>query len=113
MIFAFTTFGDMNVGEVREECRTNKFAPLLIYEFEGKVTLPYFTSVRVCKEFCRRNLPKKWLSGAIYCTDDDLKTLADHDMQLKEFSWPKKIKNLVSWDVHIHEFDDTPEFTTG
>lgn len=112
MIFAFTTLGDMNLREVFSECRTGKFVPLLIYEFEGKMILPYFTSANVCKRFCERNLPKKWPSGAVYLTKDDMKILAEKEIQVKEFQWPRNIKDAVVWDVHVHEFVNTPEITT-
>jgi hypothetical protein len=113
MIFAFTTLGDMSLREVFSECRSGKFAPLLVYEYDGVRVLPYFTSVSVCKNFCRRNLPKKWPSGAVHCTPEDIEILAAQSLQVKEFSWPRNIKDLVTWDVHVHEFVNTPDITTG
>jgi len=113
MIFAFTTLGDMDLREVFNECRHGKFAPLLVYEYEGARILPVFMSARVCKDFCRRNLPKKWPSGAVFFTQEDFEILAKQELQVKEFDWPRKIKGLVTWDVHVHEFVKTPDITTG
>jgi hypothetical protein len=112
MIFAFTTLGDMTLQEVFDECKSGKFAPLLVYEFEGKRVLPYFSSSNICRRFCQRNLPKKWPSGAVHLTTEDLEILAEQNIQVKEFTWPRNIKDVVIWDVHVHEFVNVPEITT-
>ena len=112
MIFAFTTLGDMSLREVFKECRTGKFVPLLVYEFDGQRILPYFSAESTCRRFCERNLPKKWPSGAVHLTQADLEVLAKHKIQVKDFQWPRNIKDVVTWDVHVHEFVNTPEITT-
>lgn len=111
MIFAFCTLGDMNYREVKKECRDNKFVPLLIYVYEGKRVLPYFSSEITCRDFCRRNLPRKWLSGAAHLEQEELEKLAaDHcDIEVKMFEWPRKIKDLVEWDIIIHELLESPD----
>jgi hypothetical protein len=112
MIFVFTTLGDMNLREVFNECHQGKFAPLLIYEFEGQRILPFFVSADTCRKFCKRNLPKEWPSGQARLTQADLEVLAAENFQVRQFDWPRKIKGLVTWDVHVHEFVDALEITT-
>jgi len=112
MIFAFCTLGDMNFKEVKRECADNKFVPILVYVYEGKRVMPYFSSGNVCKDFCRRNLPKEWLSGAVTLGQEELEKLAaDNNMDVKLFDWPRNIKKFVEWDIIIHEFLDTPDIS--
>ncbi len=112
MIFVFTTLGDMSYREVFKECGSEKFAPLLLYEYEGKRILPFFDNAETCRKFCRRNLPKEWPSGAVHLTKEDLGVLATQNLMFEKFHWPRKIKDLVTWDVHVHEFVNTPDIIT-
>lgn len=112
LVFAFTTMGHMSVQQIQYELKADKVCPLLVYEFEGETIIPLFVSKKVCHDFLKRNLPREWISGAVDLTPEDLEVLCEQDhLKARKFEWPRKIKDLVIFNVHIHEFVDVPDVT--
>lgn len=105
MVFAFTTMGEMKLHEL-VELRDGKVCPLLVYEYQDETIVPIFSTAQVCFQFCRRNLPDDWVRGFVKLTPKDIEKLAH--FSAKVFNWPRKIKDVVKFNVHIHEFEDTP-----
>ena len=111
MLVAFCTEGQMNSQDVRRECGKDGWVPLVILKNnEGKVILPTFASNQICKKFCERNLPKKWLFGGVTLAEEDIESIKNKGWEFQYFDFPKLIKNYYSIEIEIYEF--AAEFET-
>jgi len=110
MLVAFCTEGHMSASEVRRECGKDGWIPLVVLKVEGKTFLPNFTSNQVCKKFCERNLPKKWLCGGVTLTEEDIASIKQKGWEFQSFDFPRMMKDRCLIEVEIHEF--ASEFET-
>jgi len=109
----FTTEGQMNVSDIKKECQSEGWIPLLYYEFEDKKVIPIFKNSDICRKFLKRNLPKDHLTGAVELTPDDQKQLDESEYEFKYFDHPRKISDWVKFNVYIYNFTTNPELTTA
>jgi hypothetical protein len=101
----------MTLAETFREFPRDKVVSLLIYEQDGKQFLPAFHMAKTCRDFCRRNLPREWVSGQAILTDEDVEALPE-TLEIKVFSYPQLLKDRVTWNTHIHWFTVTPDILT-
>jgi hypothetical protein len=111
MIAVMCTQGTLKFQEIRDECPTNKWFPILTYVINGEQVLLLFSDQKVAKQFIKRNLPKDWLHGAIELTDDDEKMLRER-FKVREMNYPNLMKDLpgIEWKEEVLELDERPNF---
>jgi len=110
MLVAFCTEGEMSAFDIKHECGKEGWVPLLVLKTNDKIILPHFTSNEICRKFCQRNLPKKWLCGGVSLADSDIESIKLKGWEFQEFNFPRLIKDLYSYAIEIHEF--ASEFET-
>lgn len=95
----------------RDECRSNKWFPILTYILDGQQVVPVFSDTKVARNFIKRNLPKDWLHGAITLSDDDAAELSKK-FQVRELNYPNLMKDLpgIEWKEEVIELDTEPDF---
>jgi hypothetical protein len=104
------TQGEMSLGEVLRECRNDCWVPLLVMRpDEGPPVVPVFPLEETARDFARRNLPKKWVHGAVALTDRDLEWMDSKGWDVVRYDFPRKLKDVVEFDIEILEFDEPPE----
>lgn len=106
------TQGHMSPRQIKTECVEQKFAPLLVMKANGDedTILPVFTSQHTAMKFARRNLPKAWgLGGAVVLTQRDLDWFRDKGFAFSQMSFPRKLKDVVDFDIEILEYDESPD----
>jgi hypothetical protein len=117
MIAILCTDGQMNFGDVTKECVEGKWIPLLIYKQKKEETiyLPVFSIETTAKDFIKRNLPKPWIHGGVYLTDDDLKEIDNRGWKLDHITFPRKILNNPDFELgfEIHEFQSETDYKVG
>lgn len=110
MLYALVcTEGHMNVRDIRQECRPEKWVPLVVYRKEDKTFLPLFESPRIARRFAERNFPKKWLTGIVNLNPLDFESIAEKGIVCITLEWQKKMKNTVEFDIVVHEYDPDTE----
>lgn len=106
MLYALVcTEGHMRLHEVRDECVAQKWAPLVIYREEGRIKLPVFPTTQTARRFAQRNFPREWLTGALGLNRQDYDIFARKEIICTTFDFPKYMKDRVTFDIEIHEFD--------
>jgi len=110
MLYAIVcTQGNMKLQDIRNECLAQKWVPLLVFHQDDKTILPLFESATVARRFSERNLPKKWLTGAVNLDLRDGEIIGKKDIQCVVYQFPQKLKDFVEFDVEIHEYDSDKE----
>lgn len=99
----------MKLQDMRNECLTGKWVPLVVFRQDGKTILPVFESMAIAQRFARRNFPKKWLTGAVNLDTRDSELLAGKNIQITIFQFPRKLGDGVELDIEIHEYDPDKE----
>lgn len=102
--------GEMSVQELFRECRQNKFAPILVMrQDDGPTIVPCFKTQETTYKFVKRNIPKEWaVFGAVELTVQDLEWMESKGWQFSLMDFPRKLTDVVDFDVEILEYDDEP-----
>jgi hypothetical protein len=112
MYAVLCTQGHMTVQEIMRECRENRFSPILSMVAHGddEVIIPVSKNQNVLQKFAKRNLPKSWgLGGAVALTDRDLKWLESKGFKFCNLEFPRKLKDVVEFDIEILEYEEAPD----
>lgn len=114
MLVAISTMGQMTFAQVKKECGGEGWVPTVVYrvEYEGEpyTVLPMFTSEKICRQWCKRNLPKEWgLCGGAYLTEADIPTIEAKGWRVRMFDYPNLVRDLVTFDVDPIDLDDKPD----
>lgn len=114
MLVAMCTNGSLALNEVRDECRSNKWFPILTYILDGVQVVPVFSDPKVARQFIKRNLPKDWLHGAIELSDSEEVFLKSR-YQVREMNYPNLMKDLpgIEWKEEVLELESEPDFRIG
>lgn len=113
--FVFSTFGDMNIKEVVNECQNQSWVPLLILNsHDGSVIVPCFNTQPLAIQFAKRNLPKHHIFGTAKLPHEDVvKLKADwiegRGWKLENLTHPRKMTNLGSFGVEVHQYIHKPD----
>ena len=102
MHFAFTTMGEMSIAETCKEFPRDTAVPLLVCVQGERRFIPAFHAPETCRNFCRRNFPKEWVSGQVILPDEDVETLKQSGFEIEVFGFPKLLKDRVTFEAHIH-----------
>lgn len=108
------TDGELNLQAVFKECRKEKWIPIFAYREEQSPDvpiIPLFHRDKDSKNFAKRNLPEKWLKGAVHVTSDNIKWMEDKGWKMEPMNFPRKINELpgISLGFEIMEFFEQPE----
>lgn len=92
MIALLYTDHILNASDVKYECRSQKWFPLLSYTLnEGSIKIPVFMDHKTAKNFSIRNLPKNCIKGSIDLLENDLEFIDKNNWKIELFNFPKKI----------------------
>lgn len=103
--------GHMNYNDMVKECQEENWLPVLVLRTkdmpaDSPPIVPIFQSEQVAAGFIRRNLPKDWLCGTIKITLRDASWMDDKGWRALEFTFPRKMKDVVNFDVEVLECTD-------
>lgn len=114
MLAILYTEGRMKHHEIRGECVSGSWAPILCYKQNKSRVVPVFYDEKVAVSFVRRNLPKDWVKGAILLTDKDLDFIRKKGCILRKMEYPNKLTDIkdIVFDLEIIEFEQEPDFIT-
>lgn len=102
----FCTQNHMTRKELKEECSQGKWLPMLIMRTEDNdIILPCFDTVEIARQFIRRNLPKDWVCGTVDLHKKGAQWMDAHGWKAIKFTFPRKLKDVVQFDVEILEFE--------
>jgi hypothetical protein len=99
----------MKLKDIKNECLTQKWVPLVVFRRGGKTILPLFESTNIARRFAERNFSKEWLTGAVNLNPQDEVILGKKGIIRMLFKFPTKLKDTVEFDIEIHEFDRNTE----
>jgi hypothetical protein len=115
--FVFTTFGEMTVQDLINECHQQSWAPLLIARPKeaGQPTLvPCFPTRALAAKFVERNMSKKQLHGSVTLDVENLAKL--HSEWIEARGWkieyldhPRRLTNTHQFDVEVLELSAKPD----
>ena len=104
------TQGEMSYQDVLRECKSQKWVPILVMRLEeGPPIIPCFESTEVARNFARRNLPKSWLRGVVNLTMRDTQWIDKKGWRIVLYDFPKKLKDVVPFDIEVLEYDEEPK----
>ena len=112
MFFIFNSDGQLKLRDVYNECQKEKWVPILVYRQDGKTYVPAFSNEDAIKKFVRRNGPKDQLWGGVTLTQEDMDAMLAKGWIIEEYSFPRKIKDRVEFDVEVIELAEKPEVKT-
>jgi hypothetical protein len=95
----------MTKKEFREECSSGKWLPILVMRTEEKIIVPIFDTALMAGQFVKRNLPQNWLCGVVDLQVKDAQLMDDRGWEAIKFTFPRKLKDVVDFDVEILEFE--------
>ncbi len=95
--------GHMSYNDMIKECKKENWLPILVIRTEEGPVVPLFTSEKIATQFIRRNLSKSWTCGVVVMTLRDAEWMDKNGWRALEFSFPKKLKDVVEFDVEILE----------
>ena len=98
--------GHMSYQDMLKECQSENWLPVLVMRMNGQTILPMFPNERLAAGFIRRNLPKEWTTGVIAITSEDADQMDEKGWKAIEFTFPRKVKDIVEFDVEVIECKD-------
>lgn len=107
---ALFTDGQMNLTDIRRECTSMKFSPILLFSYKGEdeIYIPLFTKAEIAVKFSKRNIPDQKPPGAVNLTEDDYDFIKEQKWKHFILKFPRKITDLVDFSVGILEYDTSP-----
>jgi len=96
----------MSYHDMLKECQSENWLPVLVMRINDKTILPMFENERFAARFIKRNLPKKWTTGVIAITPQDAERMNEKGWEAIKFTFPRKVKNIVKFDVEVIECND-------
>jgi hypothetical protein len=107
MYAVFCTQGHMTRQELKEECSSEKWIPILVMWEIGKnyPVVPLFETATLAGKFVRRNLPKEWLCGVVDIKMRDAEWMDMKGWKATELTFPRKLKDVVRFDIEILEYE--------
>ena len=109
MLAILCTDGQLELSHLVKECLNEHWAPVLAYQDGSRTVIPVFHDSKTAQAFIRRNLPKEWVRGGIFLTENDVLSMKEKGWHLQEMSFPRKMSDLVKFSLEIHNFVAKPE----
>lgn len=115
MLAIICTDGQMQIADIRKECKSEKWIPIFVYKTSEETVIPVFHDNFVAKSFIKRNLPNDWVRGAIILTDEDIAWIKDKGWKIREMTYPNKLTGLkdIQMTFEILELRSEPDFKTS
>lgn len=115
--FIFTTFGEMTVQDLINECHQQSWAPLLVARPRepGLPTLvPCFPTRAIAAKFVERNMAKNQLHGSVTLDVENLAKLhsewvAGRGWKIEYLDHPRRITSTHQLDVEVFELSTQPD----
>ncbi len=115
--FIFTTFGELTVQDLVNECHQQSWAPLLIARPKepGQPTLvPCFATRVTAAKFVERNMAKKQLHGSVTLDAENLAKLhaewvAGRGWKIEYLDHPRRVTGTHQLDVEVFELSTKPD----
>jgi hypothetical protein len=67
-----------------------RIAPILVFDLNGKTTVPLFRSMEVAKKFAKRNTPRKYTIGTLEAGAPEMKAIEGNGWETVIFDFPNK-----------------------
>jgi hypothetical protein len=102
----FCAQNHMTIKELKEECTAGKWLPMLIMQADdNSPIIPIFDTVDIAVRFAKKNLPKEWVCGIVDIKLRDAKWMDEKGWKAIKFTYPRKLKDIVKFNVEILEYD--------
>ena len=97
----------MTYNDMVNECTTEKWLPVLIMRAGDNPNpiMPVFDDKETATKFIKRNLPEDWLCGTMPLSLKNANWMDERGWKAIRFSFPRKLKDVVKFDVEILEFE--------
>lgn len=110
MMYAIVcTQGEMSFKDVKDECVSGKWIPILVMRVDGETIIPLFESQQMAYRFRARNLPKKWICGVINVPLAEAQWLDSKGFKAVTFRYPRKLGDIVEFDIEVMECQEETE----
>lgn len=110
MFAVLCTEGQMQLQDVANECKKEKWVPLFVYRENGETVIPLFEKVDVVRSFIKKNFPNDWIQSAFFLNEDDLKKIKSKNWRIRKMDYPNKLKDIknIQFDIEIFYLDSEP-----
>jgi hypothetical protein len=81
--------GVLTPKELKEECQTENWAPVLVVRTPSDIMAPLFRDPNICIDFIKRNLPANQMVGIIGFSEVDLYRFTDQGWRVEWHTYPK------------------------
>lgn len=100
----------MQLDDVANECKKEKWVPLFVYRENGKTIIPLFKDTKVLKSFLRKNFPSEWLKAAFQLNINDLEKIKNENWQIRQMTYGNKLKDIpnIEFGIEILKIDEEP-----
>jgi hypothetical protein len=95
----------MTAQEMKVECGTQKWVPILVIREKDRPIVPVFEDPHIAMRFARRNLPEEWFCGTVELDIRDAKWMDKKGWQAIKFTYPRVLKDVFVFDVEILEYE--------
>jgi len=99
---AISSDGELSGYEMLTELSKEKIAPIMYYTKDDLKIVPVFESVRIAKEFAKRNTNRKFAIGVMEASDAHISQLSSDGFAIKALQWPNKRQ----CSVHVIELSE-------
>lgn len=103
--------GALQIKDLHEQCRKEKWIPIAVYKQAGETHVIAFHHEDVAIRFVKRNFPKDWVRGGIQASDHEIEWIKEKGWKLEIFDWPRYIMGRKDMEVgyEVIEFHTEPD----
>jgi hypothetical protein len=115
MIAIICTDGQMEITDIRKECKSQRWIPIFVYRTAQEIVVPLFSDDYVAKSFIKRNFPPNWVRGGIILSNEDVAWIKSKGWKIRQMSYPNKLTGLkdIEMSFEIIQLADEPDFKTS
>ena len=100
--------GALKFEDLRQ-CRDEKWIPIATIKTEETIIVPCFSSLKVARDFTKRNIPRKWQGGVIALSDAEIKWMNDKGWHLAHLDFPRLVKDVEGFGYEVLELQNKPK----
>jgi len=106
MWLALSSDGELTRVQMVRELQENQYMPVMYYEKDGQLVVPFFASAALATQFARRNTPRGFSVACVTLDDECRDSLKADGFVFEELNWPNRR------DTKVHVVYTTDEVRT-
>jgi hypothetical protein len=106
------TDGLLNLQDIKNECKTQKWFPIFMYRDKEETFVPLFNDNQTVISFIKRSMPPNWAKGRIELTDEDINWIKNKGWKIREMTYPHKVDKF-EMGFEILQLSEEPDLITS